>query len=64
MDKGFELPKDQAIKFKIKNFDKDNMKIMVLLNKQFKSEKTLSLTEEQFNNLLYQPELFDLFGEV
>jgi hypothetical protein len=40
------------------------MKIVVLLNKQFKSEKTLSLTEEQFNYLLYQPELFDLFGEV
>jgi hypothetical protein len=64
MDTWFELPKDKSIKFKIKNFDRDDMKIVVLLNKQFKSEKTLSLTEEQFNYLLYQPELFDLFGEV
>jgi hypothetical protein len=64
MNTWFELPKDKSIKFKIKNFDKDDMKIIVLLNKQFKSEKTLSLTEEQFNYLLYQPELFDLFGEV
>ena len=64
MNTWFELPKDKSIKFKIKNFDRDDMKIIVLLNKQFKSEKTLSLTEEQFNYLLYQPELFDLFGEV
>jgi hypothetical protein len=63
IDKVYKLPKDESIKFRIKNFDKDNIQVVV----EFGGTKgviTRKFNEEQFNNLLYQPELFDLFGEV
>jgi hypothetical protein len=63
IDKVYKLPKDESIKFRIKNFDKDNIQVVV----EFGGAKgviTRKFNEEQFNNLLYQPELFDLFGEV
>jgi hypothetical protein len=63
IDKVYKLPKDESIKFRIKNFDKDNIQVVV----NFAGAKgviTRKFNEEQFNNLLYQPELFDLFGEV
>ena len=62
INKWFELPKDKSIKFKLKNFDKDNMQIVVELLSPT-GFITRKLDEEQFNNLLYQPELFK-FGEV
>jgi hypothetical protein len=48
--------------FGIKKIDREKMKIIVSVSKNHK-QKILALTEEQFFNLLYQPELFDLFGE-
>ena len=61
--KVYELPKDKSIKFRIKNFDKDNLQVVVELGGTL-GVITRKFNEEQFNNLLYQPELFDLFGEV
>ena len=60
--KWYELPKDKSIQFKIKNFDKDNMQIVVDLRLPT-GFITRKFNEEQFNYLLYQPELFK-FGEV
>jgi len=62
MNKWFELPKDKSIRFKLKNFDKDNMQIVVELLLPT-GVITRKFNEEQFNYLLYQPELFK-FGEV
>jgi hypothetical protein len=62
MNKWFELPKDESIRFKLKNFDKDNMQIVVELLLPT-GVITRKFNEEQFNYLLYQPELFK-FGEV
>lgn len=59
----FPLPKDQNFSFKIDEFDKDELKIVVSLLKPNGKEKKLlkvSMTEPNFNNLLYQPELFNL----
>ena len=61
-DKWYDLPKDKSIRFGIKKIDREKMKIIVSVSKDHK-QKILALTEEQFFNLLYQPELFDLFGE-
>ena len=63
IDKVYKLPKDESIKFRIKNFDKDNIQVVVELGGTL-GVITRKFNEEQFNNLLYQPELFDLFGEV
>ena len=60
--KWYKLPKDESINFKVKNFDRDNMQIVVELQLPT-GFTTRKLNEEQFNNLLYQPELFK-FGEV
>jgi hypothetical protein len=59
----YELPKDKSLKFRIKNFDKDNIRVVVEIGGPL-GAITRKFNEEQFNNLLYQPELFDLFGEV
>ena len=61
--KGYKLPKDESIKFRIKNFDKDNIQVVVELGLPTGEVITRNLNEEQFNYLLYQPELFK-FGEV
>jgi hypothetical protein len=59
----YGLPKDETIRFSIQGFDKDENKIIVITNKKNGNQiKKLSLSEENFYNLLYQPELFDLFG--
>jgi hypothetical protein len=60
--KWYELPKDKSIKFKIKNFDRDDMQIVVEIQLPT-GFITRKFNEEQFNYLLYQPELFK-FGEV
>jgi hypothetical protein len=59
----YELPKDKKKSFRIKGFDKDDMTVSVELRLPT-GFMTRKFNEEQFNNLLYQPELFDLFGEV
>jgi hypothetical protein len=57
------LPKNKEINFKIINFDRDDMKIVIELNTRFKGTKRIKVNEEGFQNLLYQPELFDLFDD-
>lgn len=55
------LPKDskKETRFKIEGFKFPDMKIIVTLSKGLK-KKTLSLGEQNFYNLLYQPSLFSL----
>jgi len=60
IDKWYNLPKDKNIFFKIDNFDLKTMEIDILLQKTGKSIRKISVSEENFNNLLYQPELFDM----
>ena len=59
----YVLPKDKTIKFSIKGFNKDENEIIVSIVKEGGSSKKVSVSEENFYNLLYQPELFDLFGD-
>ena len=62
----YHIPKlkDKGVTFVIKGFDKDDMKILVNLKKDLK-QITRKVSEENFYNLLYQPELFDFgFGNV
>jgi hypothetical protein len=58
MDKWYKLPKSDKVSFKIVGFDKENLKITIVLQKEFQGIRTLDLSEENFNNLLYQPTLF------
>ena len=58
-----ELPKNKKITYRIEGFDLDTMKIIVLVNHPEKGIKKIMLSEENFYNLLYQPELFE-FGEI
>jgi len=60
VDKWYRLPKNKDISFRIDNFDIENMEIEVLLQKSGKGIRNVSVSEENFNNLLYQPELFDM----
>lgn len=55
------LPKDtkKETRFKIEGFKFPDMKIMVTLQKGLK-QTTISLSEDNFYNLLYQPTLFKL----
>ena len=64
MNRWYRLPKDEDIKFKVFGFDRENMKVDVQITANFKGSKSFSLSEEGFQNLLYQPELFDIFGET
>lgn len=59
-----KLPKDQNFYFRIEGFDFETGKIVVKLSHREKGiYKDLKLSEENFYNLLYQPELFE-FGEI
>jgi len=64
MNRWYRLPKDENIKFKIFGFDRENMKVDVQISASFRASKSFSLSEEGFQNLLYQPELFDIFGDM
>jgi hypothetical protein len=56
----YVLPKKKSDRFRIEGFDRDDMKVIVKLNQKETGDfKTLKLSEENFHNLLYQPELFD-----
>ena len=57
----YKLPKEPKVQFRIEGFDKDDNRVILLLMHPTKGTKRLSLSEENFNNLLYQPELFDIF---
>jgi len=59
--KWYDLPKNKKYNFKIEGFDIQNMKIkMVARSKKSWRAKSMLLSLESFNNLLYTPELFDL----
>jgi hypothetical protein len=64
MNTWYALPKDKEIKFKIFGFHRETMKVDVQITANFKGSKSFSLSEQGFQNLLYQPELFDLFGDL
>ena len=55
------LPKEPKVQFRIEGFDKDGNRVILLLMHPTKGTQKISLSEENFNNLLYQPELFDRF---
>jgi hypothetical protein len=57
--KYYNLPKDpkKDVRFKIEGFEFP--KVIITLQKNLR-QKTLSLTEDNFYNLLYQPTLFNL----
>jgi len=60
----YDLPKLKGVTFMIKDFDKDEMKVEVILRKDLKSISR-KVSEENFYKLLYQPELFaGPFGDV
>jgi hypothetical protein len=60
----YELPKLKNVSFRIRGFDKDDMKIDVVLRTGLKTVNR-KVSEENFYNLLYQPELFQSeFGSV
>lgn len=58
------LPKDKTkkVEYSVRGFDYPTQKIIVQLRKDLKM-KEFKMTEENFNNLLYQPELFNI-GEL
>ena len=60
-DRWYKLPKDPSINFKIDGFDREDMRVIVLITHPTKGTKKLKLTEENFYNLLYHLELFDRF---
>jgi hypothetical protein len=61
INKWNKLPSDKNVGFKVEGFDRENMKLTIMVEKQYKGMRRLKLSEENFNNLLYQPQLFDLF---
>jgi hypothetical protein len=61
LNKWAELPSDKNVLFKVEGFDRENMKVIILIQKRDKGRRQLKLSEENFKNLLYQPRLFDLF---
>lgn len=64
LGKWYNLPKDKTkeVDFKISSLDPETNKVLVELRKGLK-RKNLKLSEQNFYNLLYQPELFQ-FGEL
>ena len=54
----YELPKDKKKSFKIKGFDKDDMTVSVEMRTPEGRFETKKYPEENFYNLLHQPELF------
>lgn len=61
INKWNKLPSDRNVGFKVEGFDRENMKVIIMIEKKYKGTRQLKLSEENFNNLLYQPQLFDLF---
>jgi hypothetical protein len=63
LKKWMDLPKNKRINFRVKGFDREDMKVLVELQHPSQGFRTVKLSEENFNHLLYQPELFK-FGEL
>jgi hypothetical protein len=61
LNKWNKLPSDKTVSFKVEGFDREEMKVIIRVEKQYKGMRQLKLSEENFNNLLYSPQLFDLF---
>ena len=61
LNKWNKLPIDKTVSFKVEGFDREEMKVIIRVQKQYKGMRQLKLSEENFNNLLYSPQLFDLF---
>jgi len=61
LNKWNKLPIDKTVSFKVESFDRENMKVIIRVEKKYKGMRHLKLSEDNFNNLLYQPQLFDLF---
>ena len=61
LNKWHKLPSDKNVSFIVEGFDRENMKVIIRIQKQYKGMRELKLSEENFKNLLYQPRLFDLF---
>lgn len=61
INKWNKLPSDKNVGFKVEGFDREEMKVIIMIEKQYKGMRRLKLSEENFYNLLYQPQLFDLF---
>jgi hypothetical protein len=61
LNKWNKLPIDKTVSFKVEGFDREEMKVIIRVEKQYKGMRQLKLSEENFNNLLYSPQLFDLF---
>ena len=61
LNKWNKLPSDKNVSFKVEGFDREDMKVTIMLEKQSKGMRRFKLSEENFNNLLYSPQLFDLF---
>jgi hypothetical protein len=59
LNRWYDLPKDKKYRFQIKEFDRNDMKIIVELQTPLGFKK-VKLSEENFNHLLYQPSLFNL----
>jgi hypothetical protein len=58
IDVWYELPKDIKKSFKIKGFDRDDMTVSVEMRTPEGRFETKKYPEENFYNLLHQPELF------
>lgn len=61
LNKWDKLPSDKNVSFRVEGFDRENMKVIIRIQKQYKGMRELKLSEENFKNLLYHPRLFDLF---
>lgn len=60
VDRVYKLPKNQDYTFQILGFDKEKNKIKVFLSGPNRYKKKFSVSEQGFNNLLYNLELFNL----
>lgn len=63
LEKWYKLPKDEKINFRIEGFNREEMKVIVRIDEPKRGYRNIKLSEDNFYNLLYQPELFE-FGEL
>ena len=59
LDKWYKTPKDNSLTFKITEIDPKTNKILILTQKQFQDIQRRSYTLEEFNNFLYNLEIFE-----
>ena len=61
LNEWYVLPSDKKVSFRVEGFDREDMKVIIQIKKEYKGFRKLELSEENFNNLLYNLQLFDLF---